>query len=66
MAKFTKYNSADYLDCDEAIEIYVEEALKTNNDRLIDYAFDVVTRAKNISKEAALRNIIHSEVLLNA
>lgn len=50
--KTSLYDSAEYLDTDEAIEEYIAAAFEAEDPALIAYALGVVARAQNMSKLA--------------
>jgi probable addiction module antidote protein len=55
--KTTRFDSAEYLDSDEAISAYLEEALETGDPAFITQALGTVARARGMSqiaKEAGL------------
>jgi probable addiction module antidote protein len=55
--KTTRFDSAEYLDSDEAISAYLEEALATDDPAFIVQALGTVARARGMSqiaKEAGL------------
>jgi probable addiction module antidote protein len=55
--KTTRFDSAEYLDSDEAISAYLEEALETSDPVFITQALGTVARARGMSqiaKETAL------------
>jgi probable addiction module antidote protein len=51
--KLTVFDPAEYLDTEEAIAIFMSEALKTNDPGYIAHALGVVARAKGMSQIAA-------------
>lgn len=61
--KVTKFDPARYLDTDEAIDAYINEAVNSNDQRVIDYAFEVVTKARHINPRIALLNLAHTKEL---
>ena len=50
--KTTRFDSAAYLDSDEAISAYLEEALETNDPAFITQALGTVARARGMSQIA--------------
>jgi probable addiction module antidote protein len=50
--KTTRFDSAEYLDSDEAIGAYLEEALETEDPALITQALGTVARARGMSQIA--------------
>jgi probable addiction module antidote protein len=50
--KTTPYDSAEYLNCIEAINAYMKEALKTADPALIVWAIGTVARARGMSQIA--------------
>lgn len=50
--KLTDYDPADYLTSDEAIAIFMSEALSTNDAGYIAHALGVVARAKGMTHVA--------------
>lgn len=44
-----KFDAAEYLDTDEGISIFMEEAFKTNDPAYIAHALGVVARAKGMT-----------------
>ena len=50
--KTTKFDSALYLDNDEAIGAYLEEAMETNDPAFVAYALGQVARARGMSQIA--------------
>jgi probable addiction module antidote protein len=50
--KSSPYDSAEYLDTEEAIEEYVVAAFETEDPAFIAYALGVVARAQNMTKLA--------------
>lgn len=56
--KLSPYDSAEYLDSDEAIMAYLEEALKTDDAAFITHALGIVarTRGTQIAKKTGLTN----------
>lgn len=50
--KTTKFDSALYLDGDEAIGAYLEEAMETNDPAFVAYALGQVARAHGMSQIA--------------
>ena len=50
--KTTPYDSADYLDSDEAVNAYMEEALATDDPAFIAKALGTVARARGMAKVA--------------
>jgi probable addiction module antidote protein len=50
--KTTRFDSADYLDSDEAISAYVEEALETGDSAFITQALGTVARVRGMSQIA--------------
>jgi probable addiction module antidote protein len=51
--KLTPYDPAEYLGSDEAIAIFMAEALQTNDAAYISHALGVVARAKGMAQIAA-------------
>ncbi|MEJ0063646.1 MAG: addiction module antidote protein [Alphaproteobacteria bacterium] len=51
-SKTTPYDSAEYLDSDEAINAYMEEALETDDPAFIAQALGTIARARGMSKVA--------------
>lgn len=55
--KTTRFDAADYLDSDEAVVAYLEEALATNDPAFVAHALGTVARARGmagIAKKAGL------------
>ena len=50
--KTSPYDSAEYLDTDEAIAEYIEAALEENDPKFIAKALGIVARAKGMSEIA--------------
>ncbi len=50
--KTTKFDSALYLDSDEGIGAYLEEAMETNDPAFVAYALGQVARARGMSQIA--------------
>ena len=50
--KTTRFDSAEYLDSDEAIGAYLEEALETEDPAFIAHALGTVARARGMSQIA--------------
>ena len=50
--KTTRFDSAEYLDSDEAISAYLEEALETDDPAFITQALGTVARARGMSQIA--------------
>jgi len=50
--KTTRFDSADYLDSDEAVSAYLEEALETGDPSFITHALGTVARARGMSEIA--------------
>jgi probable addiction module antidote protein len=50
--KTSAFDSAEYLDSPEAIEIYLEDALESNDSAIVAHALGVVARAKGMSRIA--------------
>jgi probable addiction module antidote protein len=50
--KTTRFDSAEYLDSDEAINAYLEEALETDDPAFITQALGTVARAHGMSQIA--------------
>jgi probable addiction module antidote protein len=50
--KATRFDSAEYLDSDEAIGAYLEEALETDDPAFIAHALGAVARARGMSQIA--------------
>jgi len=50
--KTTRFDSADYLDSDEAVSAYLEEALQTGDPSFITHALGTVARARGMSEIA--------------
>jgi len=50
--KTTRFDSAEYLDSDEAISAYLEEALETDDPAFITRALGTVARARGMSQIA--------------
>jgi len=50
--KTTRFDSAEYLDSDEAISAYLEEALKTDDPAFITRSLGTVARARGMSQIA--------------
>jgi len=50
--KMTRFVSAEYLDSDEAIGAYLEEALETEDPAFIAHALGTVARARGMSQIA--------------
>ncbi|MGB5086549.1 MAG: addiction module antidote protein [Methylocystis silviterrae] len=51
-AKTSPFDSAKYLDSPEAVEVYFEDALESNDPAIIAHAFGVIARAKGMSRIA--------------
>lgn len=52
MVKLQKYDSAAYLKSDEAILAYLQEAIDTNDPKMVSHALGVVARARGMSQIA--------------
>lgn len=52
MVKLQKYDSAEYLKSDEAILAYLQEAIDTNDPKMVSHALGVVARARGMSQIA--------------
>lgn len=50
--KTSRFDSADYLDSDEAVNAYIEEALETNDPAFIAQALGTIARARGMSEIA--------------
>lgn len=50
--KTTRFDSAEYLDSDEAIAAYMEEALETDDPAFIAQALGTIARARGMSRVA--------------
>lgn len=50
--KTTRFDSAEYLDSDEAIAAYMEEALETDDPAFIAQALGTIARARGMSRIA--------------
>jgi probable addiction module antidote protein len=50
--KTTRFDSAEYLDSDEAISAYLEEALATDDPAFITQALGTIARARGMSQIA--------------
>ena len=50
--KTTRYDSADYLDSDAAVNAYMEEALATEDPAFIAHALGTIARARGMSRIA--------------
>jgi probable addiction module antidote protein len=51
-SKLARFDSAEYLDSDEAIGAYLEEALETDDPSFIAHALGTVARARGMSQIA--------------
>ncbi|KKC39544.1 addiction module antitoxin [Devosia epidermidihirudinis] len=52
MVNLQKYDSAAYLKNDEAILIYLQEAIDSNDPKMVSHALGVVARARGMSQIA--------------
>ena len=50
--KATRYDSADYLDSDAAVNAYMEEALATEDPAFIAHALGTIARARGMARIA--------------
>lgn len=50
--KTSAFDSAEYLDSPEAIEAYLEDALDSNDSKIVAHALGVIARAKGMSQIA--------------
>ena len=50
--KTTRYDSADYLDSDAAVNAYMEEALATEDPAFIAHALGTIARARGMARIA--------------
>jgi probable addiction module antidote protein len=55
--KFYDFDPAEMLDSDEAIEVFLAEAMETNDAKLIASSLGVVARAKGMSKIAKVTGL---------
>jgi probable addiction module antidote protein len=59
MIKISKFDAADYLDNQETIAVYLNEALQTGDSKYICHALNTIARAKSmndVAKEALSGN----------
>lgn len=52
MVKLRKYDSAEYLKSDEAVLAYLQEALDSDDPKMVSHALGVVARAQGMTKIA--------------
>ena len=53
ITKTTRFDAAQYLDSDDAINAYLEEAIASNDPAFITHALGTVARARGMSRIAA-------------
>ncbi|MHA6731783.1 addiction module antidote protein [Devosia sp. A369] len=52
MVKLHKYDSAEYLTSDEAVLAYLQEAIDSDDPKMVSHALGVVARARGMSQIA--------------